>query len=88
MRKALAKSLLLIFEAVIDEIAERIKKRRRQNGNSNGIDRVYDCDAGDDLRDQSTHRNTLMASGRRIGRRRANSIFKEGRLRNERRKQI
>ncbi len=87
MRRVLAKSLLVIFEAVIDEIAERINKRRRRNGNSDGLDRVRAGGSADDLRDQSAPRNPLVACGRGIRRWRERPIFKKGRLKRERSKQ-
>jgi ribose 1,5-bisphosphokinase PhnN len=34
MRRVLAESLVVIIEAVIELLAERIKERRRRNGNS------------------------------------------------------
>jgi hypothetical protein len=40
MKKALAKGLIVIIEAGIDVLAEKVKKRRKRNGNSDGLDNL------------------------------------------------
>jgi hypothetical protein len=62
MKKALAKGLIVIIEAGIDVLAEKVKKRRKSNGNSDGLDHLRNRRGVYDLPYQSTAHN--LAVGR------------------------
>ncbi|MBM3300238.1 MAG: hypothetical protein FJY85_09815 [Deltaproteobacteria bacterium] len=66
MKKLLAKGLLVIIEAGIEVLTERIKKGGKPNGNSDGLSRGHCGGPADDLGVQpggSSHPNHL---GRRV----------------------
>ena len=56
MKKILAKSLLVIIEAGLEVMAERIKKRRSKDGNSDGLDHLRNRRVAYDLSYQSAAR--------------------------------
>ncbi len=73
MKKILAKSLLVIIEAGLEVLADRIKKRRNKNGNHYGLDHLRNGRGAYDLRDRSA------AHSRAVGHRRAMSNDRERR---------
>lgn len=76
MKKILAKSLLVIIEAGIDVLAERIKKRGNKNGNSDGMADLRDGFGAYDLLDRSADHPHLLGARRAVKRncRRVRSI--------------
>ena len=70
MNKILAKSLLVIIEAGIEVLTERIKKRRKRNGNSCRLDRFPYGIGAYDLRGESAAHSSAVG-GRRAVRKRS-----------------
>lgn len=60
MKKLLAKSLLVIIEAGIEVLAERVKKRRLKYGNPHGLEFLRDGRGPYDLRDRSAARSSAV----------------------------
>jgi hypothetical protein len=60
MKKALVKGLVIIIEAGIDVLAERIRKRRKRNGNSDGLDHLRNRRGVYDSPYQSDAHNAAM----------------------------
>ena len=71
MKKILAKSLLVIIEAGIDALAERIKKRREKNGNSRRLDHFPYGRGVNGVRDRSAARHYAVGGRRDVRKRRA-----------------
>ncbi len=53
MKRTLAKAIMVIAEAGLEVLAERIKKRRSKNGNHDRLDYLRDGFGAYDLRDRS-----------------------------------
>ncbi len=68
MKKTPVKGLLVIVEAGIEVLAERIKKRRRKMGNPHGLGRPGDRGAYD-LRDRSAAQSFPIDSRRDVRKR-------------------
>ncbi len=74
MRKILTKSLLVIIEAGLEVLAERIKERRSKNGNRDGLDHLRDGDDDYDLRDRSAASPYSLGNWQALKRKRGRSI--------------
>ncbi len=70
MKKILAKSLLVIIEAGLEVIADRIKKRRNKNGNRGGLDHFPYGSGAYDLRGESAANLGPLESRRDVKRKR------------------
>ncbi len=75
MKKALAKGLLVIIEAGIEVLAERIKKRRNKNGNHGGLDHLRRGNGAYDLLDRSAAHSAAVGSQRHLGKGRTHGRF-------------
>jgi hypothetical protein len=70
MKKMLAKSLLVIIEAGIDVLVERIKKRGNKNGNHDGLENLSDSRGAYDLCGRSAARLQLLSVQRAVTKKR------------------
>ena len=66
MKKILAKSLLVIIEAGIEVLTERIKKRRKRNGNSRRLDHLRNSRGAYHLRNQSAAHSAAVGGRRDV----------------------
>jgi hypothetical protein len=79
MKKVLVKSLLVIIETGIEEIADRLKKRRRQNDRYDELAHVHGGCGAYDLRDRSAGHDSTVGCRRTVRKKRVRrrSISKE-----------
>ncbi len=82
MKKILAKSLLVIIEAGLEVLAERIKKRRLRNGNNGGLDHIRVGGGAYGLRDRSAALSSAVGGrwsmrNRRTGKRSSHKTVAE-----------